>query len=134
MKLAMNSLLTMLFTCSFYAAAACPDLNGKYETADVVQNGCTSMVLTQYLNGQKIVDEIQFDNVYRVLPSMPQFQTAATSNAYQLIFNSKDHQGKHVRIFTFSLTKDGDFLAQRIVLDGNGNIVTSDGFVDKRIN
>jgi hypothetical protein len=126
------TLLIFVLFSSAALAANCPDLSGEYETSKIVQKGCESLELTQYFPNGPVVDHIVLDNVYRKLPSMPQLQTASTFNEYQLIFNSKDAQGRHVRVFLFSLTGNGDFLAQRIVLDGDGNIISSDGFIDKR--
>lgn len=132
MKVIFSVFIFMASTvCS--AQGLCPDLSGEYEGAKLVQVDCTSLELTQYRPDGDLVDYIQLDNVYRELTSMPQFDTASTFNPFQLIFNSKDKEGKHVRIFLFSLNKDNDLLTQRIVLDGEGNVVTSDGFVDYRI-
>ena len=125
--------LIFSFSLSSFAQSQCPNLSGEYETAKIVQTGCQSLQLTQYRPEGDLTDNIILDNVYRKLPSMPQFDTASTFNEFQIIFNSKDKLGKHVRIFQFSLTAQGDFLSQRIVLDGNGHILSADGFVDSRV-
>jgi hypothetical protein len=113
-------------------AADCPDLTGKYEYATITQQGCEKVTLTQHRPTGDVTDEILLDNVYRVLPSMPQLKTAFTYNEYQLIGNSKDANGDLVRIFMLSLDKNGDQVTQRIVLNGKGDIVSTGGWTDRR--
>jgi hypothetical protein len=112
-------------------AADCPDLTGEYEYASVKQVACEKLTLTQHFPDGDVMDEILLDNVYRTLPSMPQFQTAFTYNPYMLVGTSKSGTTT-VRIFTLSLTAEGDLLGQRIILDNKGDIVSTDGWADKR--
>lgn len=131
----MHFALGLLFVSfSAFAAAPCPDLTGDYGNYDetgyavrIEQTGCRIFKLSQYAAGRTTVtDEIILDGQYRVLNSMPQFQTAYTYDSTYLIGSSKDVKtGDFLRIFQSSLDENGDLRWQTIKFDGRGNVVSS---------